>query len=407
MDTVSLLKIKHLGLPLMVPISFDFQAPTIFSDESEQATRNKQAKRVAIVFFIALVLFVMSCSVAEAATGDSNFVSNILKSFNTQTSKWEPILRKYALIVFRWFLILDVAIMGIKVSLGREQIADALKQFCMLLLAAGFFLACINNYGEWSWNIINGLLKIAGELGASASASDSPFQTGLAIAGTIIEKVSKWSPMDSLVLLLVAGAILICFALIAARMVVIKCEAMVAMMAALIFLGFGAASMVRDYAVNVLKYVVSVAFKLFVMQLVISVGIGFIEAFKVGAGVEYQELFTILGATVVLVVLVNTLPETCSGILSGAHVGSGKGMGALTAGAVGMGVGAVMGAAGAASATSSANKLADLQGKTGIGKLGAMAGSIFSANQERRDSGRGSVSGIMKERLSQAEINSK
>lgn len=353
-----------------------------------------------------LPLILINCSTAEAATGDVDFVSNILKSFNEQTSKWEPILRKYALLVFRWFLILEIAVMGIKLSLGREQLADILKQFCLLLLTSGFFLACINYYGEWSWNIINGLSSVASELGSSNISSDSPFQAGLMVVGSIMEKVNKWEPVDSLVLLIIGGAVLVCFAYIAARIVVIKCEAMVAMTSALIFIGFGAFSVVRDYAVNVLKYVLSVAFKLFVMQLVLSVGITFIETFKVGVEVQYQELFAILGAAIVLVVLVRALPETCAGILSGAHIGSGSGLGITAGGMAGMAAGAVMGGVGATSATSSASKLADLQGKTDIGKLSSMAGSLWSANQEKREGG-GSVSSIMKERLSKAELNNK
>jgi type IV secretion system protein TrbL len=48
--------------------------------------------------------------------------------------------------------------------------------------------------------------------------------------------------------------------------IVIKCEAMITMTAALIMVGFGASGLFRDFAVNILRYAFAVAFKLFVMQ---------------------------------------------------------------------------------------------------------------------------------------------
>ena len=48
------------------------------------------------------------------------------------------------------------------------------------------------------------------------------------------------------------------------------------MCASSILIGLGATSFLREYAVNALRYVFAVAFKLMVMQLVMGVGINFI-----------------------------------------------------------------------------------------------------------------------------------
>ncbi len=297
--------------------------------------------------------------------------------------------------------------MGIKAALNRDQIGDTIRQFVMLLLMAGFFLAVINNYQEWSWNLINGLKKVGMELSSSSYASDSPFIAGLNLVKLILDKLSVWSPGNSVGLLIAALVIIICFALISAQVVMIKCEAMIAMMAALILCGFGGSSFLKDYAVNAIRYVLSVAFKLFVMQLVLSVGISFIEGFNTGAA-ELQDIFVIIGASIVLLALVKSLPDVVSGIINGSHVSSGA---ALTASAAAVG-GAAIGAAVAGSNTiqnvKDASKIAGMEGASGIGKAASMAKSLWGARQDAKSSGEKDLStrtrSEMQERLERAKM---
>ena len=100
----------------------------------------------------------------QAHAADEDFVSTLVREFYNKTSTWEPTLKRYALIVFRWLLILEVCFLGIKAALNRDQIQDIFKQFVMLILMAGFFMAVINHYQEWCWNLIDGLGSIGKEL---------------------------------------------------------------------------------------------------------------------------------------------------------------------------------------------------------------------------------------------------
>lgn len=96
----------------------------------------------------------------QAWAADEDFVSTLIHDFYNKTSTWEPTLKRYALVVFRWLLILEVCFLGIKAALNHDQIQDIFKQFIMLILMAGFFMAVINYYQEWAWNLINGLGSI-------------------------------------------------------------------------------------------------------------------------------------------------------------------------------------------------------------------------------------------------------
>ena len=359
------------------------------------------------LFLAALCLPVLALLLLpeQAFAADEDFVSRLVREFYNKTSAWEPTLKRYALIVFRWLVILEVCFLGIKAALNRDQLGDILKQFVMLLLMAGFFLAVINYYQEWSWNLINGLGAIGKELTPGGYSSESPFLTGMQLVKLVLDKLSIWSPGNSIALLIAALVIIVCFALISAQVVFIKCEAMISMAVALILVAFGGSSFLKDYAVNAIRYVLAVAFKLFVMQLVLGVGIAFIEGFSTSTA-ELQDIFVVIGASVVLLALVKSLPDVCAGIINGSHVSSGA---ALTASAVG---GAAIGAMVAGSNTvqnvKDASKLAGMDGASGLGKAAGMAKSLWGARQDAKSSGEKALStrtrSEMQERLERARL---
>lgn len=129
--------------------------------------------------FLTLALSLILVGSGEAHAADEDFVSKLVREFYSKTSTWEPTLKRYALIVFRWLVILEVCFLGIKAALNRDQLGDILKQFVMLLLMAGFFMAVITYYQEWAWNLINGLGAIGRELTPGGYSSESPFLTGM------------------------------------------------------------------------------------------------------------------------------------------------------------------------------------------------------------------------------------
>ena len=333
--------------------------------------------------------------VVEAHAANEDFVSALVREFYNKTSDWESTLKRYALIVFRWLVILEVCFLGIKAALNRDQIPDIFKQFVMLLLMAGFFLAVINYYQEWAWNLINGLGAIGKELTPSGYSSESPFLTGMQLVKLVLDKLSVWSPGNSIALLIAALVIIVCFALISAQVVFIKCEAMVAMAAALILVAFGGSSFLKDYAVNAIRYVLAVAFKLFVMQLVLGIGIAFIEGFSTSTA-ELQDIFVVIGASVVLLALVKSLPDVCAGIINGSHVSSGAALGAAVAGS------------NTIQNVKDASKAAGMEGATGLGKAASVAKSLWGARQDAKTSGEKSLStrtrSEMQERLERVRM---
>ncbi|RRD71924.1 MULTISPECIES: P-type conjugative transfer protein TrbL [unclassified Desulfovibrio] len=343
----------------------------------------------------------------QAYAADEDFVSRLVHEFYTKTSTWEPTLKRYALTVFRWLVILEVCFLGIKAALNRDQLGDILKQFVMLLLMAGFFMAVINYYQEWAWNLINGLGAIGRELTPGGYSSESPFLTGMQLVKLVLDKLSIWSPGNSIALLIAALVIIVCFALISAQVVFIKCEAMIAMAAAIILVAFGGSAFLKDYAVNAIRYVLAVAFKLFVMQLVLGVGIAFIEGFSTSTA-ELQDIFVVIGASVVLLALVKSLPDVCAGIINGSHVSSGAALTASAAAVGGAAIGAMVAGSNTVQNVKDASKLAGMDGASGLGKAAGMAKAMWGARQDAKSSGEKALStrtrSEMQERLERARM---
>ncbi len=375
--------------------------------------KNADMKIIEKILLIGVLLcfsiFLYSSTVyAEVQGGSDLSVSSIVKTFHDGLAKYESVMLKYAKIVFYWCAVLEVAFLGVKMVLGTSDVRETIKNFCFVLLAAGFFLAVINNYHTWTWNVINGLKSIAGEATTITDASDEPFTVGLSLAKDIFKQMAFYEPAKSLAYILAGMAILFCFTLITLQMILIKCECIVAMCASSILLGLGATSFLRDYAINTLRYVFAVAFKLMVMQLVIGVGIDFIRKLKVAEDMDWAQIGVTISFCVIFYCLVKTLPDVVAGIIQGSHVSTGN---ALTSTVAAMGAG-MMGAGMAASSGMAnigrAAQLAKAEGAQGMGgMLKGTAGNLWNASREamhNRGQRQGSVASSLRERIEAARL---
>lgn len=273
------------------------------------------------VFFMGVLLWGLIFEPVSAFAADTGIVSKIITKFNQNLSSYENVMLKYAKMLFYWCAVLEVAWLGVKAALGHNDIGETIKNFCISLMAAGFFLAVINNYHTWTWNILNGLKSVAGEATSLMEASDQPFTIGYNLAMQVFELCSWTSPGDSIAYILAGFAILFCFALITVQIILIKCECLICICAAAILLGLGATSFFREYAINVIRYIISVAFKLMTLNLLMGLGLSFFENMQIEN--EWGDIGVMICFCIVYYALAKTLPETIGGIISGSHAGNG------------------------------------------------------------------------------------
>ncbi|WP_031485857.1 P-type conjugative transfer protein TrbL [Maridesulfovibrio frigidus] len=344
------------------------------------------------IFFILLIAVTASAQEAQPNGPITGILSQIAVQFHAKASQWSERLTHYALSLFKLLLTLDVCFLGIKSALKRTQLQDVIAEFIMLFLYAGIMLLILTHYTEWTNMMIRGLSGVGEELGAPPATAGSVFIAGIQIFDILLNSIN-YNVAKAIGIILIAIAICITFSLIAAQVIVIKCEGYIILNAGIILLGFGGSKITKDYAVNFIKYACSVAMKLFSIQLLLSLSIEFIASFR-NTEATFSQTLVILGASIIILVLAMTIPDIISGLINGPLTTSGGALtSAVTAVSTGtntalQGVKGTLGSAASAkdgvAAVREASGFADTAGMTGFGKLGHMATSGINAMRDGR-----------------------
>lgn len=218
--------------------------------------------------------------------------------------------------------------LGITAVIKRESLEDIFGSLIMAALFGAFILACIMNYKEWSQAIMAGLASYTGLLGYdSKDIVTNPLDKGFELFKHIMSQLSVFSLADSLAFILAGFAILISFALITVQIIYIKCEAFVAVGAGFVLLGFGGCKFFKDYALNLMRYILSVGFKLYMLYAVLGLGFAFIkDSIQLGQTFTLQDLAVILVTALIILALTKSLPDVAAGLIQGSHVNTGGNM---------------------------------------------------------------------------------
>lgn len=275
-------------------------------------------------------------------------LDTIVSQFQTQAAGWESSLQSLALQTFGILAAIEMTWAGLKLAFhgadAGEWIAEILNQFLFL----GFFLALLQNASTWGTAIVNSFRQAGQAAGGVGMAPSDVLGAGILIAQKVLNQMSLWHPSAVAALMLAAIVIIICFALIAAEMVVTLVQSYVCIAAGVINMAFGGSRWTKDIAVATVRYTLSVGAKLMMLQLLVSIGQNLITSWAAQFNdMTNSLLLVIIGASVVLLAVVKTLPNEFQRIVGGASLASGGAL--IGAGAaVGAGVGgALLGGAGA------------------------------------------------------------
>jgi len=287
---------------------------------------------------IFLGTFVLTLFFAAAAEAQSSGAGGILDGFVGRTEGWWVIMRDAARQLFKITAMIEICLFGIRMVIQRSQIEVIVGEFVMVLVYMGFIAVVISNYEEWSKIVaLSGLKPLAGKLGGGET-----FDVGLpsAMIFKIFEgmapvfKDAGYSDFGMLLLYVVSmSAIVAVFALICLQYILLVCEFHFSANVGLVLIGLGGSKLFKEYAFNVMKYVLSLGIKIFVLTLILVIGFSILQikdlTTTVGAtksiqGIKVEDLVMLIFQGIILLGLSKTLPETCGGLLSGASVGGGN-----------------------------------------------------------------------------------
>jgi type IV secretion system protein TrbL len=260
---------------------------------------------------------------------------------------------------------------GIALALRGADLQEFAGELVRRIFFIGLFFALLTDSSAWAQAIINSLWQAAESANAAAGGSptinpSSIFDIGLTLATRITDTVSFFAPAESLGLIFSGLVVMICFALIAAFMLLALVEMYIVINAGIILLGFGGSGWTSRFALKYVIYALSVGLKLFVLQLLIGLGESFIRDWVTSFDENNAQILVLVGASVVMLALVKIIPDLLQGLINGTSFGSGTPMVAAGRQPGGAAVGAATAATGGLMALKEAAQLAHAQGARGV-----------------------------------------
>lgn len=379
-------------------------------------------KKLLTITALSIVLILVFAGLSLADVPTNNVLDNIKNTYRNAAALWSPTLVGYAQRIFWILALIDFVWMAIWLALNPGEFSDLTANLVRKILFIGFFWALLTNGTTWASAIINSFLQAGGQAsgiggGIGVSPSDI-FDTGFDLCTKIFDELSVWSPADSLALVIGALIIMICFALIAAMMLVIYVQGYIIIYAGVILLGFGGSMFTKDIALKYFQATLAVGAKLFVMILVVGLGQTILNQWTANFNVNLPQIALFVGASIVLLALVKAIPDMVGDMINGFSWGAGESlartsmqMGKM---AVGAAAGAAVGAVGGTMAVSEAAKLASSTSSggmaskvggtvTNLAKAGAQDTAGRLAGQHR---GLGSTGGRMSALLKEQRLSS-
>lgn len=323
------------------------------------------------------ILLAPLCLLSMTAFGmdTNNILDGIVASYADAAKKWEVSIHVYATRLFFALLLIDITWQGIDAIIKQKDFTEILAELIRRFMVYGVFFTFLQFGADWAIAIVDSLRGIAGIASGVTSLYPSDIiELGVNIAAQMASTGSVTNPGDAMLGAILAFFSVICFALIAAEVVLALVIMWVKVYAGVIMLGLGGSRWTQDYAVNYFKTALGAGVKLFVIQLLVGIGLTVLTGWANGlqsGDPTMKEFLAVAAGVLVLYALIKSVGEVVQSMMSGqastsnmtdiAIAGAIAGSAAVqqsvakTAGTV---KGAAAGAVGGAAATAAAYQLA-------------------------------------------------
>lgn len=352
---------------------------------------------------------------------ESAILTTITEQYRQAASGWYRHLFEMAVGLFGLLAIIELAWTGVWWAFAKKDIESIWTEFLKKIMVILFFYWILQNAHVFMPAILQSFIMIGADAsGVKTLDPSAVLAQGVQIAANVLQPLSLIglvsSPAASLVGAFTWLIVIICFALIAATLVVTLIEAYVVMGAGILLLGFSSNEFTRQYAMSYLTYTINVGVKLFVLYLVIGVGSSLAASWGdllLHSGGKGSEAFLlVIAASIVYLYVVLSIPQKAASLISGSSSASSGGLlgSAAAVGVASLGAGkmAARGAMGAGrTAFESVQQARAGSQMHGGGLKGALSGTALAAKNlggavmGRLSGFDASVSGAMKSRSSE------
>ena len=329
-----------------------------------------------------LLLVVSPAAQAQGAPGmNAGALNGIINAFN-RVRAFEGALMNEAKILFAGLAVIEFVLVVGRQVIGRADTVDILATVLFQVVTLGFFYWLCVNGPDISRAITASFAQVASDASQAAGGTRniSPgdiFNSGLTLVKTVWEAMSIGSPVKSFLLAVAGLVILWVFATVAGMMIEVIVESYFTASAGIVLLGFGGSSATRNLAVAQLHLAIAVGMKRLVLQLLVGLSEALVRdwAADVGTNPDWTAIAVMVGVPLVLLRLVNTLPQRAQDMILGTHSNMGLGLGNAPRIGAALAGGAAASAAGGAVATKAAfsEASAQLSAREAAGSGGAIS----------------------------------
>ncbi len=256
----------------------------------------------------------------------ADILDTITNSYQSASSGWFSKLQGYATTLFWLLAAIELAWAGITWALEKDAMTTFMAAFIKKIMGISFFYALLLYASTWIPAIINSFQtagKNAGGFSGAGITPSSVIDLGISTAAQMLEKIKDMSLFDSPMTIVVAGlsalGMVIAFTIIAAQLMIALIESYIIIGAGVLFLGFGGSRFTTDFAHKYVCYAFANGVKLFMLYLILAIGMAQAETWgALLATSELNNIFAVLGASLVLAFLSFQIPGLAASMLSGA-----------------------------------------------------------------------------------------
>jgi type IV secretion system protein TrbL len=269
---------------------------------------------------------------AQVKVDQYKLPDSITDHFEKGMKAWEKQLSEIATQLFWMLVLIELAWGAGRLIVRGADMSEWLSDFTGQLLFISFFWTLLQYSSRWADAIIRSF-QTAAERAAQVSQVQAGFRpsdvfnAGWSAACKILNLITWWKLSDGLYLAIGAFIVMVCFAMMAAFMIVVLVESYFVISAGVLFMGFGGSRWTKHYALNVLSYAVNVGAKLFVIQLIAALA----QQVFTSLALDYTKsnileatswTFLMVGAAMVFFYMMWTIPTLVAGLVSGQSLSS-------------------------------------------------------------------------------------
>jgi len=338
---------------------------------------------------LCLALFSVDALAGTGAVSCDGVVNGVLCKFQASSSLWTARIETAAMWIFLTLATISFGWTFGLMALKKADLGDILAELIQFTITTGFFLWLLLNGPDFSVRIVSGLLQLAGEASGVGKAMNPSaiIDIGFTVFERILAATSVWSPIDSLVGLIVGFVVLVILALVAFNMAMLMIASWFLSYAGIFVLGFGGGRWTSDIAVNYYKTLLGIGIQLYAMVLITAVGLNIIKEMEASmSAMSFTDMASMLVSALFLLLIVNQVPGLLASPISGGGGSASMGIGNFGAGAA-VGAAAAMAAA-AGTATQALEKFG-----AQLGGVGSMLQAAYEQAGSNMESGSGLFSG--------------